>query len=428
MGHVHIVGAGLSGLSCAVELAGRGHAITLYEAAGQAGGRCRSYFDARIGCDIDNGNHLLLSANRAALRYLERIGARGSLVGPPRAAFPFFDLESGERWVVRPGAGAVPWWLLSAARRIPRTRVGSYLAGLRLAFAGQEARVADCLDPRDPLWTRFWEPLTVAALNTAPEEASARLLWRVLRESFGRGEAACRPLVARQGLAASLVDPALALLREAGAEIRFNRRLRAIGFAGERAESLDMGEERIALKPDDWLVAALPPSVAADLLPGLEAPQEARPIVNAHIRLPAPPRPAPGMAAELPILGLIGGTAQWLFLRGEIVSLTVSAAGPLVDEPNEAIAATLWAETARALALAPEPVPPVRVIKERRATFAQTPAALRRRPPARTAWRNLVLAGDWTDTGYPATIEGAVRSGRAAAALITNRSQPSAIS
>ena len=420
MARVHIVGAGLAGLSCAVELAGRGRAVTLYEAAGQAGGRCRSYFDARIGCTIDNGNHLLFSANCATLDYLDRIGASDSLLGPPRAAFPFFDLKSGERWVVRPGAGPVPWWILSAARRIPHTRLGSYLAGLRLAVAGPEATVGDCLDPGDPLWARFWEPLTVAALNTAPEEASARLLWRVLRESFGRGEAACRPLVAREGLAASLVDPALAVLRAAGTDIRFNRRLRAIGFAGDRAASLDIGEERIALGADDWLVAALPPGVAADLLPGLAAPQEARPIVNAHVRLPAPAAPAPGMGADLPILGLIGGTAQWLFLRGEIVSLTVSAAETLVDEPNEAIARTLWSETARALALAPEPMPPIRVIKERRATFAQTPEAVRHRPGARTAWRNVALAGDWTDTGYPATIESAVRSGRTAADIVTN--------
>jgi hypothetical protein len=259
----------------------------------------------------------------------------------------------------------------------------------------------------------------VAALNTAPAEASARLLWRVLRESFGQGEAACRPMIARDSLAASLVDPALAYLRQRGAEIHFNRRLRAIAFSDRRAAALDFGEDKVTLGPDDRLVVALPPDAAASLLPDLSAPREARPIVNAHIRLPAPPPPVHGMAAELPILGLLGGTAQWLFLRGEMVSLTVSAATALVERPSEEIAAVLWAETARALNLAPVPAPPIRIIKERRATFAQTPAAIRRRPPARTSWSNVALAGDWTDTDYPATIESAVRSGLAAAAIVT---------
>ncbi len=417
MARVHIVGAGLSGLACAVHLAGTGREVTLHEAAGQAGGRCRSYFDAQIGCTIDNGNHLMFSANRAVLDYLERIGARDTLIGPPRAVFPFLDLRSGERWTVRPSAGRVPWWIFSAAQRIPKTHVSDYLAALRLAFAGPDAAVADCLTPGNPMWERFWEPLTVAALNTAPQEASAQLLWRVLRESFARGESACRPMIARDSLAASLVDPALTFLRGHGAEVHFNRRLRAIAFADQGATALDFGEHKVALAAGERLVVALPPGGAASVLPGLDAPQEARPIVNAHIRLPAPP-PA-GLAADISLLGLIGGTTQWLFLRGEIVSLTVSAAEALVERSNEEIAKILWAETAQALKLPATPVPPIRVIKERRATFAQTPQAVRRRPPARTSWRNIVLAGDWTDTGYPATIESAVRSGRTAARVVT---------
>ena len=136
-------------------------------------------------------------------------------------------------------------------------------------------------------------------------------------------------------------------------------------------------------------------------------------------RLPAPPRLAPGMSEDRPFLGLVGGAAQWLFLRGDVVSLTVSAAAELAERPSEEIAERFWADTAVALDLDPDERPPIRIVKERRATFAQTPEALRRRAPARTKWRNLVLAGDWTDTGFPATIESAVRSGRAAAGIVT---------
>ena len=125
------------------------------------------------------------------------------------------------------------------------------------------------------------------------------------------------------------------------------------------------------------------------------------------------------MSEDRPFLGLVGGAAQWLFLRGDVVSLTVSAAAELAERPSEEIAERFWADTAVALDLGPDERPPIRIVKERRATFAQTPEALRRRAPARTKWRNLVLAGDWTDTGFPATIESAVRSGRAAAGIVT---------
>jgi uncharacterized protein with NAD-binding domain and iron-sulfur cluster len=122
----------------------------------------------------------------------------------------------------------------------------------------------------------------------------------------------------------------------------------------------------------------------------------------------------------LPLLGLIGGTTQWLIVRSDVVSLTISAAAGQAAENSEALADTLWREAAAALALDLPEAPPVRIVKERRATIAQTPQALRLRPPARTPWRNVVLAGDWTDTGYPATIESAVRSGWSAARACTD--------
>ncbi len=418
MARVHIIGAGISGLACAVRLARQGRTVSLYEAAAQAGGRCRSYYDSKLERTVDNGNHILLSANRAALSYLDEIGAAGTLVGPKRAVFPFVDLRSGARWTLRPNRGPIPWWILSSARRVPGTRPGAYVAALSLAFARAEDTVADRLDPADPLWERFWEPLTVAALNTAPREASARLLWRILRETFARGEAKARPLMARDGLGASFVEPALAVLKNAGAELGFNQRLRAIRFAEDLAVGLDFGVRQVTLGAADLLVIALPPNAAAALVPGLAAPRDMGSIVNAHIRLAAAPKPPPGMPDDMPFLGLIGGAAQWLLLRGDVVSLTVSAAETLAEESNETIAAKLWADTATALELDPGEVPPIRVIRERRATIAQTPAALNLRPPAHSKWRNLVLAGDWTDTGYPATIESAVRSGRRAAELV----------
>ena len=118
---------------------------------------------------------------------------------------------------------------------------------------------------------------------------------------------------------------------------------------------------------------------------------------------------------------MIGGAAQWVFMRGDLASVTISAAAPDGDESAERLAARCWHDVARILGDPALPAPNARVIKERRATFAQTPQALGKRPPTRTNLANLFLAGDWTATGLPAAIEGAVRSGRRAAEVAMAR-------
>jgi hydroxysqualene dehydroxylase len=419
---VHIVGAGLAGLAAAVRLLQRGQPVALYEAAQQAGGRCRSFFDRTLGRVIDNGNHLLVSGNRSALAYLDAIGATDSVFGPRDAIFPFLDLANGERWVVRPNRGRVPFWVLLPARRVPGTRLGAYLATWRLARADDRQMVADCLRTDDVLWRRFWSPLATAVLNTPSKTGSAKLLWAALRESFAHGAAGCRPLIARTSLAASLVDPALRFLGQHGVQVAYGQRLRSIALEGHRARSLDFGQRRVELGPGDQVILALPPAQAAALLPEVTVPDASHAIVNGHFRLAQPVR-LPGASV---LLGLVGGTAEWLFVRDELVSLTVSAADTLADEPSETVAARLWADTAAALGLPAKPQPPARIVKERRATFAQTPEQIARRPPAATPWANLFLAGDWTATGLPATIEGAIRSGNVAADLAVKQSETKA--
>ena len=419
MSVVHVVGAGLAGLAAAVRLVHRAQPVALYEATQQAGGRCRSFFDRTLGRVIDNGNHLLVSGNRSALDYLEAIGASDGLIGPKDAVFPFLDLASGERWAVRPNRGPVPFWVLLPSRRVPGTRLGAYLATWRLWHADGRQKVAECLRTDDLLWRRFWAPLATAVLNTPPETGSAELLWAALWESFAQGAAGCRPLIARASLAASLVDPALKLLRQHGVQVAFGQRLRGIAWQDRRVRSLDFGQRRIELGPGDQVILALPPAQATALVPELEVPEASHAIVNGHFRLAQRVR----LPGDSVLLGLVGGTAEWLFVRDELISLTVSAADALAEEPSETIAARMWADTAAALGLPAQPQPPVRIVKERRATFAQTPEQVARRPPAATRWCNLFLAGDWTDTGLPATIEGAIRSGDAAADLAAKQTE-----
>jgi len=411
---IRVVGAGLAGLAAAVRLAEAGNSVVIHEAGRQAGGRCRSYFDTSLGCRIDNGNHLLIAGNTAAMAYLRAIGAADTLIGPEAPAYPFLDLTTGERWTLRPNRGRIPWWLWSRRRRIPGTTAGDYLRALRLHRARPGATVAESLDTRALLFKRLWQPLAVAALNTEVETGSATLLRRVLGESFGRGGAACRPLVPRDGLSESLIDPALGRLAALRAELRMGSRLRGIVEGDARIAALEFDEGRVDLGAEDEVVLAVTAPVAARLLPGIQAPDEFRAILNAHYRIATP--------ASAPLfVGLIGGTAEWVFRKHEVLSVTVSAADRLMDTPAEELAPLLWREVARAYELGEAAMPPWQIVKERRATFAATPAQLARRPRPVTRLKNLVLAGDWTDTGLPATIEGAIRSGFAAAAFLLGR-------
>jgi len=411
---VHVVGAGLAGLAAALSLADSGVAIILHEAAPQAGGRCRSYFDAALGCRIDNGNHLLIAGNRAAMAYLAAVGATATLVGPHDAAYPFLDRETGERWVLRPNAGKLPWWILARARRVKGTSALDYLGALRLLTARPEQSVTDILDARALLFRRLWQPMAVAALNTEVEAASASLFARVLRESLGAGGAACLPLVPREGLSESLIDPALRYLAGKGVELRFGSRLRALHFAREQVTALDFDAGSEQLAQGEAVVLTVPAPVASRLLPGLKAPDAFRGIVNAHYRV--------AVAEDAPFfVGLVGGVAEWVFRKPDVLSVTVSAAERLIDMPGEDLARLLWRDVAAAYDLGAAAMPRWQIVKERRATFAATPAQLARRPASATRWANLMLAGDWTATGLPATIEGAIRSGLKAAALLGGR-------
>ncbi len=410
---VHVIGAGLAGLSASVRLAAAGRRVALYEAAPQAGGRCRSYHDKTLNKVIDNGNHLMLSGNRSLFDYLGQIGAQDRLVGPKAAHFSFIDLIRDQRWTVEISGGRWSRWLNDPTRNVPGHSLWSRFRAARLPFADKTKTVAACLGDVGPLWARFWEPMAIAVLNTPPELASAQLLWAAMRESFAKGGAACRPLIARENLANSLVDPALSFLTQQRADLYFGQRLRQVDFE-RRVEALHFTGFHVALEPDDHIILALPPAQIADLLPGIPVPVDAHAIVNAHFLLPEPVR----MLGKSTLLGLVGGRAQWLFLRGKVASVTVSAADVLAEEDADVIAFILWSDIAKALGQPIDPIPPFRVIKERRATFSQTPAELEKRPPARTRWPNLHLAGDWTDTGLPATIEGAVRSGHLAAEAV----------
>lgn len=406
----HVVGAGMAGLSAAIELARGGARVRLADSAPRAGGRCRSYHDRALDQVIDNGNHFVFSGNQAVNAFLDAVGTRSMLEGPAHADYAFHDLADDSRWTLKVNDGPVPFWVFDKHRRTPGTTIADHLALARLALARRgPTTIGDIVKDRGTFWRRVVDPMMVAVLNCAPEKGSAWLAGRFLKESFARGGQACRTMVAMPTLDAVFVDPALAWLKLKGTVPQFSTRLRAIRFDGDRVTGLDYGEGWEDVAERDVVVLAVPPWVAADLVPELTVPDAFCSILNAHFAY-LPPPGAP------PITALIGATAQWVVCHGDRISITISGADDLIDKDRDELAARIWGEVCRTLGI-DAPLPRWQIVKEKRATFAATPEQDAKRPGAATRWRNLFLAGDWTQTGLPATIEGALRSGVTAARL-----------
>lgn len=422
MSRIHVIGGGLAGLSAAITASAAGRPVTLYEATAAAGGRCRSYFDTELGIRLDNGNHMLLSGNKAAMAYIKAIGSENQFNIPKRPIFPFLDLKTGREWTLRPNRGPIPWWLLFSDRRVPKTTLGEHLAIRKLGRDWDDTVVTETMRHTSLYWLLL-EPLSVAALNTRPHEGLACLFGAVLRETLMKGGSACRPVLAAEGLSEALVDPAIETLTENGADVLFNRRVTGLVTAGGRVVRLETNEDPVDIAEDEAIVLAVPPWIASELMPSLTVPDAFESILNIHYKIEAE---APGDIDEAGFVGLVNGTAEWIFVKSDHVSVTVSAANKLIERSAADLAETVWRNVVKALDLDGEQMvmPEFRVIKERRATFVANVIQEERRPGTQTDLANVMLAGDWTDTRLPATLEGAIRSGVKAANLAMNPPKP----
>ncbi|MBL4693629.1 MAG: FAD-dependent oxidoreductase, partial [Magnetovibrio sp.] len=391
-----------------------GRDVQVYEASPHAGGRCRSFYDEGLDAVIDNGAHLMMSGNTDIMAYLDIIGATQNVFALDRAKFDFLDVQDGHKWSIDLGAKrgklALLAWMFDANRRPPAAGPLALLKDVLALKASKGKTVAECLDIHAAHFRSFWEPLCIGILNANPQEAAAELLWAVFEETVLLGGHAAKPLLTKNGLGDALVEPALAVLKKSGTKVQFGQRVQAIEVQGGRVTSLKFSQGIQVVKPHDLVVLAVPHFVVGTLIEGLSPPENTHAILNVHYRLDE--------EHETGLKGLVGSPVQWVFTRGHIASVTMSAADDWISKDSAFIAKTLWPDVVRVLGLKTSDVPAFRVIKERRATFAQSPESLALRANPETALENLILAGDWTNTGLPATIEGAVRSGRKAAQAV----------
>jgi squalene-associated FAD-dependent desaturase len=331
--------------------------------------------------------------------------------GPGEPIFPFMDLQTNERWLTKMSMGRMPWWIFYENRRVPGTSPIDYLSVVKLLTAGEDDTIASRFNTNSTLYRRFWEPMVIGVLNTEPEIASAQLLANVFVQSFGAGGRACIPLIPKTGLSETFVQPCLNILQQHGAEIHYSHRLGGLTFDEQTVREMQFNSGTITIPPEDWVILALPAWVAREILPALSTPTEFRSIVNAHYRVEVPNNAAG-------FTGLIGGMAEWAFVRDGIASVTISCAERFEHIAVRDIAAIVWRDLARLFDCDADKIPPHRIFKEKYATFSATPEQNRLRPTSYTGLKNLALAGEWTATGLPSTIEGAIRSGVKAAQVV----------
>lgn len=407
---VAVIGGGWAGIAAAVDLTEAGRAVTLFEAGRVLGGRARSVsLDGRT---VDNGQHILLGAYRDTLDLMRRVGA------DPERLFDRRPLQVVDRTGFRlrlpllPAPLHVAWGLLSSSTVGWREKLrtawwmeGIKRRGFRLA---EDTSVADWLDAAGQtgvLRRHLWEPLCLAALNTPAAHASAQLFANVLRDSLGsRCRADTDLLLPCVEFGQLLPEPADCWLRAQGADVRLGCR---VGEIVASADGVRIGDESFAA-----VVIATAPQHVASLWPAARTNYAFEPIATIYLQFPT------GTTLPFPLFHLLGQHGQWVVDRGNgLLACVLSGHGAWEALPDEALAAALHGE----LGLA-EPFLWHKVIREKRATFSAHPGL--HRPDNRTTHPRVFLAGDYTWADYPATLEGAVRSGRRAARDAIAVSQP----
>ena len=400
---IHIIGAGLSGLSAAVSAIGKGFDVHIYEATGQAGGRCRSFKDDLLDTEIDNGNHLLLGANKAALGFIDEIDAKDNFNFLQNPQIPFFSLNTDEQWQLDTSN------IFSCISSIPNVGFNEYIKSLRLMLTNQQATIEECLNACDNLLGNFWKPMSVSLLNTPKEKASAYMLRHILGIIAMQGNDGLNTYLPKKTWSSAIINPAVSYIENHGGELSFHERIRDIEVKDDRITSLTLEGSKVAVKKGDYVIFAVTSSALKKLIPEIEVPEETNSIINVYFRYP--------YETKIPFAGVVGGMVDWMFFKDGLISTTTSAANEIAGEKEEILAKRAWEDIKKATKITSSHVPLYKVIKEKRATFSCTPESLNKRTKPLTKIKNMVIAGDFTDTGLPGTMEGAIKSGVKAAKL-----------
>ncbi len=450
---VIVVGAGVAGLSAACALAARGARVLVVEARPTFGGRAASHRDPATGDTVDNGQHILMGCYRESFAFLSRIGARDRVRLQSSLDVPMVDRGGAPSRLSCPAlpspwhllGGVLEWEALGWRDRLSVLRIGPAIRTAQRHLAGRTTKLAASPGETVTQWLvrngqtarireMLWEPLALAAMNQPPEEAGASAFARVLAAAFGADPADAALALPAVPLNDLYVAPARRFIEARGGIVRANA-LAKVVVDGDRAVGVDIrGAERV---PAGAVVSAVPwhavgrlfdvvPAPLSELVAGAAA-MSGYPIVTVNLWFDRP-------VMDVPFVGLPGREMQWVFDKRAVwdvpashLSLVSSGAAHLVGRTNGHVVGLAMAEMRAALPrAAAATLRHASVIRERNSTFSVAPGQPVR-PANRTGLVSFVLAGDWTDTSLPGTIESAAASGHAAARVVEGMEPESGI-
>jgi squalene-associated FAD-dependent desaturase len=433
---VIIIGGGFAGLTAGVELGERGYEVTLLERRNHLGGRAYSFTDPTTGDSVDNGQHLFMGCYSNTIAFLKKIGCLDKLKFQEHTRIDFLDAKNGLDSFECPALPA-PLHVLAGLFRLKGLTLGDKLRALHLgsalrgkAKASGALTVADWLKrlkQSDNINERFWHPMVVATLNESPDVASAQMLITVLQEAFGSGRQASAIGIASVGLSELYTNGAKEFIEAHGGKIRSLAPVKNLVVREGKAVGVELHNgERLEA---DTIISATPPNILGEMLDeewrdkdfSYLAKLRSSAIVSVNLWFD---RPVTGRQ----FIGLIGTEIQWLFNKDALsmtgkksnhLALVISAANRYVNLTKHQLVELALRDLHRLL---PQSLDAQllhsTIVKERDATISHTVESDTLRPNAQTSIENFILAGDWTNTGLPATIESAVLSGKIAAGLI----------
>ncbi len=348
----------------------------------------------------------MFSANKNFKNFCELIGSSKTIKEIPPNFF-FFDSERNLEWNLDLSSGYTKF-LTGKKKLIPGTKLFDYFSLLRLSFASEDSSVFEIVG-NSKIFKTFWEPLTLGVMNTDPNLASARVLSNVLKKTIYKGEKFCRIFQPKINWNETLIKPAVNKIKKDGGQINYGNLLKKIHVSDNNVCELFFMKNKIKVNKDDRVVISIPPTNLSKLLGNCSLPNQYNTILNLHFKI----KPKDINLFQEPIVGFINSLTQWVFVKRNHLSVTVSNANNLNSTDTEELIVKIWSEICKYIKkkIVYENV---QIVREKKATYIQSPSNINLVKKFNNIPENVLIAGDWTQYNLPCTIEASILSGKKA--------------